>query len=96
MACCFLAVSREAISNIARHSQATEASVSVMEHPGFYQLITRDNGKGCASDRPDSLAGNGIGLLNMKERVEALNGNFNLQTRGGFSIFISVPREGKK
>ena len=45
---------------------------------------------------PDSLAGNGIGLLNMKERVEALNGNFNLQTRGGFSIFISVPREGKK
>lgn len=96
VACCFLAVSREAFSNIARHSQATEASISVMEHPGFYQLMIRDNGKGCPSDRPDSLIGNGIGLLNMKERVEALGGNFNLQTRGGFSIFISVPREGKE
>lgn len=96
---CFLAVCKEALSNIARHSQATEASVSVAEHPGFYQLIIRDNGKGTAKSReaghPEGRVSQGIGLLNMRERVEALGGNFNLQFDGGCSIFISVPRKGR-
>ena len=41
---CFLAVVREALSNVMRHSNATEAKVTVREHPAFYQLIIQDNG----------------------------------------------------
>jgi len=41
---CFIAIVREALSNIAKHSNATSAWVTLMEHPSFYQLIVADNG----------------------------------------------------
>lgn len=94
---CFLAVCREALSNIAKHSGASRASICVIEHPAFYQLIIRDSGSPKKAGPPpaapgDSPSAGGIGLLNMQERVEALGGNFCLRTERGFSIFVSVPR----
>jgi signal transduction histidine kinase len=98
----FLAIIREALSNIARHSGATRVDITVREHPGFYQLIIRDNGaggQGKMADGPldiDSLMGdtaNGIGLKNMVERVRGLNGQINISRERGFVIFISVPRK---
>ena len=49
----FIAIAREALANINRHAQATWCTIIVREHPSFYQLIIRDNGKGCP---PDILA----------------------------------------
>jgi signal transduction histidine kinase len=98
----FLAIVREALSNIARHSGATRVDITVREHPGFYQLIIRDNGsggQGRMADGPldlDSLMGDtasGIGLKNMVERVRGLNGQINISRERGFVIFISVPRK---
>lgn len=98
----FLAIVREALSNMARHSDATRADITVREHPGFYQLIIRDNGvggQGKMADGPldlDSLMGDtasGIGLKNMVERVRGLNGQINISRERGFVIFISVPRK---
>jgi signal transduction histidine kinase len=84
----FISVVREALSNIIRHSDATQVSIVLREHPALYQLIIRDNGT-AGSSRTDE----GMGLRNMKERVEALNGNINILTRNGFEIFISIPKE---
>ena len=84
----FVAIVKEALSNIARHSGATEARISVLEHPAFYQLVIADNGHG--GGRPDS---GGFGLSNMRERVEAFHGIFRLSRDEGFQIFISVPKE---
>lgn len=84
---CFLAVLKESLSNITRHSNASEASVIMREHPGLYQLCIEDNG---------GITGNsgiGIGLSNMKERVRALSGNLNFDTQNGFRIFITIPKE---
>ncbi len=88
---CFIAIVREALSNIAKHSDATEASVQVVEHPALYQLIIRDNGS--KQNKPDQT---GIGLQNMKERVEALNGIFRTSQNGGFTVFLSIPKERKE
>lgn len=44
VAYCFVAVVREAVSNAARHSDASCVSVSVVEHPGLYQIVIQDNG----------------------------------------------------
>lgn len=41
---CFLAITREAFSNIIRHSRATQAQVIMREHPALYQLCIEDNG----------------------------------------------------
>jgi signal transduction histidine kinase len=87
---CFIAVVKEALSNIARHSNATSATVSVLEHPALYQLIIEDNGT------PEGKASNnskpGIGLHNIQERVTALQGNMIIQTDRGFRIFISISK----
>lgn len=84
---CFAAVVKEALSNIARHSNATQASVAVLEHPALYQLMIEDNGT--EREKEDS---NGIGLQNMRDRVEALCGIFRTEQKRGFRVFISVPK----
>lgn len=84
----FIAVIREALSNIIKHSNATRVSIILQEHPALYQMIIRDNGlvKKYASDE-------GLGLKNMADRVMALNGNIHIMTEKGFEIFVSVPKE---
>ena len=86
-----IAIVREALSNISRHSNATEASVSVLEHPGFYQLIIQDNGTQTAVS-----GSGGIGLMNMRERVEDFHGIFRTENKNGFRIFISIPKQSEQ
>jgi len=85
----FISIIKEALSNIARHSNADRASIILREHPALYQLIIRDNGvvKSYSTDE-------GIGIKNMTDRVHSFNGNININTENGFEIFISIPKEG--
>lgn len=85
---CFIAVIKEALSNIMKHSNATGVLVAIREHPALYQLIIQDNG---ASGSHNSE--NGIGLKNIADRVAAVGGNINITTDAGFKIFISVPKK---
>lgn len=82
-----LAIAKEALTNIARHSNATEASVSVLEHPSFYQIIIWDNGT-----PKEHSEKKGLGLTSMEERILALNGIFTITRTEGFRIFISIPK----
>lgn len=87
---CFAATVKEAMSNIVKHSNADHVSIIAREHPAFYQLFVEDNG----SVKPMEM-GDGIGLSNMRERVEALNGTIHTEWDNGFKIFISIrKREG--
>lgn len=84
---CLLSILKESLSNIARHSQATEARIIMREHPAMYQLIIRDNGSGGSA-----ACREGIGLSNMEERVRILNGTIRFQRKEGFQIFITIPK----
>ena len=84
---CFDAIARESLSNVARHSNATEATISVTEHPAFYQLLVSDNGAVKATG-----VMSGIGLQNMADRVDALGGVFRVDKVKGFRVFISIPK----
>ncbi len=83
---CFIAIAKEALSNISKHSNATRIKLTAREHPSFYQLIIEDNGTDI------STSDTGIGLINMQDRVEQLHGHFSIGTESGFRIFVSVPR----
>lgn len=83
---CFIATIKEAMSNIAKHSNADKISIILREHPGFYQLCVEDNGTIKKSN--DS----GIGLINMRERVEQIGGNINIKNENGFEIFIIIKK----
>ena len=87
---CFSAVSMEALNNIARHSDATRATITVTEHPAFCQLVIWDNG----TARTKQETATGIGLQNMSDRVAALSGVFRAEYDNGFKIFISIPTQG--
>ncbi|MBN2221083.1 MAG: sensor histidine kinase [Vallitaleaceae bacterium] len=95
----FIAIVKEALNNIVKHSNASKVFISFREHPGLYQLIIRDNGSNF--DRSENTlleslddfdASHGIGLRNMKFRVESLNGHIHLRYQDGFEIFISIPK----
>jgi len=84
---CFMAVTKEALSNIIKHSNATEASVKIYEHPAIYQLVIQDNGSCCSYNSE-----NGIGIKSITDRVSSIGGNVNISTEKGFRVFISIPK----
>lgn len=84
---CLIAVVKEALNNVMRHSNADKVHIILREHPGLYQLIVKDNGTG----KPSGI-GNGLGLVNMNDRITALDGMLQIQTDSGFRIFITIPK----
>lgn len=60
---------QEALTNIARHAQATSASVSLARERGRLRLIVTDDGVG-----PPQVTTRGMGLLGIRERVAAYSG----------------------
>lgn len=83
----FISITKEALSNVIKHSSATHVSLQLKEFPTFYQYILEDNGKVTAP-----LSACGIGLINMQERIENRNGRIQFTTDHGFRIFITVPK----
>lgn len=83
-----IAVAKEALSNTMKHSAAERIWLRCREHPGFYQLSIEDDGTAAAV----GPMGSGLGLLNMKERVDALGGTFHVHTQTGFQVFVTIPK----
>lgn len=84
---CFIAIVKEALVNTSRHSNATVIHLSLLEHPGFWQLDIRDNG-----NTPGGIDATGIGLSNIRERILALGGQVEFQKSPGFRIFATIPK----
>lgn len=84
-----IAITKEALSNIIKHSNATVVIVNLYEHPKIIQLIISDNG----TVKSDINFTTGMGLEGIKQRVADLNGNINISNSNGFKIFISFNKE---
>lgn len=87
---CFIAIVKEGMSNIIKHSNADKVDIIFRKHPGFYQLCIEDNGSVSHSVEESD---HGIGISNMRERVEALGGTLNIRQKNGFRIFATVRKE---
>lgn len=85
---CLIAIVKEGLHNIARHSDARQAWVSLQEHPGLYQLSVRDNGT-----RKEASPTPGMGLANIRDRVHSLGGSMQIYREDGFRLFIAIPKE---
>lgn len=83
----FIAIVKEAVNNIQKHSNASSAHITVREHPGFYRLQIQDNGT--VNTR---ALNQGIGLSNMEERVASLGGRIRFSIDAGFGILITIDR----
>ncbi len=90
VAYCFIAIAKEGLSNIIRHSNATQVALRFVEHPALYQLILEDNGSETAGEPLG-----GLGLRSMTDRVGALGGQLLIERQGGFRLFASIPKGGR-
>ena len=85
-------IAQEALTNIERHSGATHASIDLRGHKKGATLRISDNGRGI--DQTSKNRGPGIGLRNMQERVEQLDGSLRILSPKGASgtiIEATVP-----
>jgi signal transduction histidine kinase len=73
----------EALTNVAKHAAATRAWVTTTASDGRLRLYVRDDGKGGA--RPG-----GSGLLGMRDRLAALDGELRVESRPGHGTLIAA------
>ena len=89
-----MAAIREAVTNIERHAEATEASIVLSTNDGHCRLQVTDNGRGM-----DGRTEGGLGLNNLRQRAEKMHGQFDVLSNptGGTTLVWRVPySEGQK
>jgi signal transduction histidine kinase len=92
---------QEALNNVRWHAQADTVWIDLgLRSPDRIWLEIRDDGHGFepgrrVSDIPGD-DGRGLGLLHMRERVEAMRGSFRMETGPtvGTTITVTLPLEG--
>jgi signal transduction histidine kinase len=86
-----LAITREALSNIARHAQATSCTVELDAEGDQIRLAISDDGQGF--DPEARIGGGHHGLGNMRSRAAALRADFEVVSRAteGSRIIVTLP-----
>jgi signal transduction histidine kinase len=74
----------EALTNIAKHADASSARVDVEVRDGVLELSIRDDGRGGAD------AGRGSGLIGLADRVDALEGTIDVESPVGKGTRLRV------
>jgi signal transduction histidine kinase len=72
-------VVQEALTNMAKHADASAASVTVVERDGVVALAITDNGRGFSTE----AATEGFGLIGMRERIRLAGGGHDIETAPG-------------
>lgn len=82
-------VAQETLTNVERHSGASRVEIDVRGHAKGATLRITDNGHGIRQTEPP---GRGLGLRNMQERMDQLDGTLRiLSSKSGTVIEASVP-----
>ena len=87
-------IAQEALTNVARHSQATEVHVDLDRRDNQVSLRIRDNGKGMETAKrkanKHSLNSGGLGLAGMETRAQACGGRLSVESAPGQGMKIEV------
>ncbi|MEI6852063.1 MAG: histidine kinase [Bacteroidota bacterium] len=84
-------ITQEAINNSVKHAEASVISVNILKIENFIVLSIADNGKGFKFEATHKYVGNGI--YNMRERVNMLEGTFevNSEIENGTEVIVKIP-----
>ena len=82
---------QECLSNIVRHSQASEAKVTIRHTEAEIRITVRDNGRGFApGSATDQERRSGLGLTNIAERARLLGGTAQITSELGVGTEVTV------
>jgi signal transduction histidine kinase len=87
-------VAQEALTNVARHAQASRAEVKLQKLDGAVCMTITDDGKGFRTEGVGhTKKGKRLGLLGMKERLEIVGGNFTVASAPGkgTTVLAQIP-----
>lgn len=79
---------QEGLTNVGRHAQATAVTITVCYAPDLIQFALSDNGRGMSSASGQRI---GLGLTGMRDRVQALGGQFEINQHAGTHINALFP-----
>lgn len=86
-------VAQEALTNIARHANASHIRMRLYDGHNLLMLQVQDNGNGFDPGQVDDHSRHGIGLRNMRERMEAVGGELAIDSSAaGTSISAVIAR----
>lgn len=85
-------IAQEALANVARHSKASHAAVSIQQAKGVICMEIKDEGQGFEVDGTTQAKtkNNRLGLLGMRERVEMVGGTFCVESASGAGTTVRV------
>jgi nitrate/nitrite-specific signal transduction histidine kinase len=85
-------VAQEALNNVVKHAQATQAKVHLNAMPTGITLLIEDDGVGFATSAP--LRADAFGTRGMRERVKLLGGEIQItsQREQGTQVLVTIPR----
>ncbi|GAA0425630.1 two-component sensor histidine kinase DesK [Virgibacillus salarius] len=79
---------KEAVTNVVKHSYATDCYINVHQTASAWMMEIKDNGVGNAKMLQDNK---GNGLRGIKERLEFVNGNLEITGTKGTVLTIRIP-----
>ncbi len=82
---------KEALTNVAKHSRATEVCINISVKNRRLLVEVRDNGRGL----PEVIEPGGNGLANLRNRMSQIGGECEIASRpgGGVSVRLTLPLE---
>jgi signal transduction histidine kinase len=84
---------QEALTNVVKHAGPAHAQVTIGYRDQEVTVEVTDDGRGAVPPASDGRAGTGHGLIGMRERVGAFNGDLEVGPRpgGGFRVAARLP-----
>jgi signal transduction histidine kinase len=81
---------QEALTNVVKHADAAHVSIVLTRKQGSVMVMIEDDGRGFD---PATISRDGLGLLGMRERVQLLDGELEIETSpgSGTTLVLELP-----
>jgi signal transduction histidine kinase len=81
-------IAQELLANVLKHAHSSNVNVQLLEDEGNLLLTVEDDGRGFNVEK--ALSNGGIGLSNIRARVEVLHGKLHLDSAAEKGTFVSI------
>ena len=81
-------LAQEALNNVLKHAEASQVTIDLGVEDGWVELVVRDDGRGFDAEALPDLGG--MGLANMRQRVEEAGGTLAVTSTPGGGTQVEV------
>ena len=79
---------QELLTNAIKHGKASKINIQILLYEDGLNVLVEDNGRGF--DYSEKTLENGMGLFNIKNKIEQMNGTFDVDSKLGHGTTINI------